>query len=333
MCGRYAMTVDVQQLPSQFTRTALRREDPGSSNTDDVKKVTENTYSTTETHFNGSEENVKIFVMNGLEGYRQSYNVAPTKNELIIYKQYSAANNVEYIMETSGFGLVPNWSKPGNTDPLKEVRKQQAMHFNCRRETLLQTSSIWNASKKTRCVVPIQGYYEWMKIKTQKVPYYVFSKDQPLIYLAGFYSHNKNFTDNFNNDQYLSTFTIITGPATKEDSNDLSWLHSRKPIFLKPGTQQWDDWLDPKVPWSHELQIACLDTLTNPAFESITCHKVSRDVGNTSKDGEYLIKELKQEEKRGAIDSFFKKRPNPQISPSPDAKKVKTEPSVKEELD
>lgn len=47
-------------------------------------------------------------------------------------------------------------------------------------------------------------------------------------------------------DQYLSTFTIITAPAAKGDEFDLSWLHTRKPMLIKPGSQEWFEWLNQK---------------------------------------------------------------------------------------
>ena len=82
--------------------------------------------------------------------------------------------------------------------------------------------------------------------------------------LAGFYSHNYNYTENQNvSGEYLSTFTIITVPAVKEDANDMSWLHTRKPMLIAPGTKVWYDWLDPKIHWNDKFVETVLNSTLN----------------------------------------------------------------------
>lgn len=299
----------------------------------------ENTFSTIQQR-DGDDREVTVFLLNGLEGFNASYNIAPTKNELIIYRPKSdvLSDKLEYVFETLGFGLIPVWAKPQDPSPTgkgsnvgekysKEVQRNQSRHFNCRKESLQQRSSIWASAKNFRCVVPIQGYFEWIRNEKDKLPYYVHSSKEDLIYLAGFYSHNFNYKDQFNckneDKEYFSTFTIVTGPAGKDDRKDLSWLHSRKPLFLKPGSKEWDDWLDPNIEWSDELLDSCLDTVNNEAYDDVVSYRVSKDVGKVTSQGEYLIKEIKKENKKG-IDGFFKKRPKEETETG-GFKKIKTE--------
>lgn len=289
----------------------------------------ENTYTThtdTKSDDKESEEEVLIVLKSGLHGFQPSYNIPPTKNSIIIYQNKSTKSNVkEYVFEALGFGLVPSWSQPKDPEPVskgnykglkysKEIQAHQAKFFNCRKETLAQGSNIWNPVKNQRCVVPIEGYFEWKRQNHDKTPYYIHSNKHPLIYLAGFYSHNSNYKDNFQNPEsgYLSTFTIVTGPATKDDKQDLSWLHHRKPIMLLPGTKEWDDWLNPNLLWKDDLLDTCLDTVSNIAYNTITSYKVSKDVGNSAHQGNYLVQEIKNEKSpQKPIDSFFKKRSKP----------------------
>lgn len=332
---------DVKDLPSMFVKSVLAKDcdvEQTAENRFEARESNSNPNETEESNENepseGSEadmvshgdkgnhkaDEMCILLKSGLPGYTPSYNVPPTKNAIIIYQTRSDGHN-QFVFETLGFGLVPTWAVPKDPELVnkgsskgkkysKEIQAHQAKYFNCRKETLAQGSPVWNSCKSHRCVVPIQGYYEWQKSKTDKLPYYVHSSDSPLLFLAGFYSHNSNYTENFQDPKslYLSTFTIITGPASKDDKVDLSWLHPRKPLMLKPGTQEWDDWLNPSLKWSQEMLHTCLETVNYSAYDNIITHRVSKDVGNSANQGEYLNKEIKQSKSpQKGIDSFFKR--------------------------
>lgn len=277
---------------------------------------------TTEEIENEQTELIEISLFNvANQFFKPSYNIPPTRTALIIY-QTRASNKeheINYTIESLGFGLVPSWAQPRDSTPVvrngipglkfsKELQKYHAKHFNCRKETLENKSSVWNTAKSKRCVVPIQGYFEWLSVGKEKTPYFIHSPNTPLLYLAGLYSHNTNYkVNNLDDRPYLSTFTIITGPATKNDLGDLSWLHARKPIMLVPGSKDWHDWLNSNHDWSDKLLSTCLNTTDNKAYADLVGHIVSDDVGRASAEGEYLI-----EKKRNAkspqkpISHFFK---------------------------
>lgn len=302
---------------------------------------------TTAGNDNESHE-VNIVLVNEFDSYNTSFNTPPTKDSPMIY-QRNHNGALEYVFEMLTFGLVPFWAKPQDPEPVskgkhagekysKELQKYQSRYFNCRKETLAENKLVWASAKGNRCIIPISGYYEWLKKGNEKIPYYIHSPSRSLIYLAGFYSHNKNYHDNFQvkgENGYLSSFTVITGPASKDDTYDLSWLHSRKPIMLLPGTKEWDTWLDPTVKWSPDMLDTCLNTSTNKAYDQIKSHIVSKDVGNSTNQGEYLIQEVKQEKSpQKLLDMFFSKSPSKtqrdrdvdDVTGSPKSKKVKTEP-------
>lgn len=245
-------------------------------------------------------------------GFSPSYNVAPTNTSVIIYMTNEKAENIttKYIFEKLKFGMIPDWAKPDSqgTPNIKQIQQLQSKFFNCRRETLAREKSVWTQSrKKQRCVVPIQGYFEWLKTGSNKVTHFVYSKSAPIYYLAGLYSHNVNFSD-LNNvrNEYLSSFTIVTGPALKSAAGDMSWLHSRKPMRILPGTKAWNQWLDPNYEWKDELLEDVLGCEVHDAYLDIEGYPVSKDVGNLKSHGEYLIKREKVEQKSIAL--FFGER-------------------------
>lgn len=199
-------------------------------------------------------------------------------------------------MESLRFGLIPPWAKPKD-NPNKEIMTFHGRYFNCRKDTLAKSQSVWTQSRQSRCVVPMQGYFEWHR--NDKTPYFVHSKSSKLIYFAGLYSHNDHFG------KKMSTFAIVTGPAEPSDKGDLSWLHLRKPLMLKPGTKEWNDWLNPGKKWGNDV----LEDLKvdSDIWEDLTAYTVSKDVGKTSSRGEYLIEEVKVKKERDIM-LFFGKR-------------------------
>lgn len=223
-----------------------------------------------------------------------------------------------YAFEHLKFGLVPSWAKPADPTPVNkgkqnegdkyshELGKYESKYFNCRRESLAQHRAVWSSCKKHRCVIPIQGYFEWLKTKNEKIPYFIHSKSTPLIFLAGFFSHNYNYKDNFNiNDEYLSSFTVITAPAEKSDKYDLSWLHARKTLVIEPGSKAWFLWLDPKRDWDDSLIEEVLNSKTNESYANIEGYRVSSDVGNPTNKGENILKKV-DEKKNTSVSDFFK---------------------------
>jgi putative SOS response-associated peptidase YedK len=61
-------------------------------------------------------------------------------------------------------------------------------HINARDDSLVEgSSSLWNALKgRHRCVVPVMGYYEWLKKSSkERIPYFTKRADGKVMFLAG----------------------------------------------------------------------------------------------------------------------------------------------------
>lgn len=231
-------------------------------------------------------------------------------------------SDYNYVIEPLKFGMLPIWAKPKDSQAVKkgtgfgreysrEVQTYQGKMFNCRKETIAQNQSTWvQPRKQSRCVVPIQGYFEWHKTAKDKVPYFVYLKTSPIIYLAGLYAHNTHYNDTGLVDkgtEFFSSFAIATGPGVgKTKSNDLSWLHSRKPIMLEPNSKAWFDWLVPNNEWNPGLLDLALNTDTNPAYDGLASYVVAKTVGNPTHKDKSVIKEVKS--KQPSIALMFGKR-------------------------
>lgn len=244
--------------------------------------------------------------------FRPSYNIPPTRSSVIIFQsnndKASPTVDYKYVIESLSFGLVPSWAKPKDPEPVqrngnpgppysKEIQRFQGRQFNCRKESMGKGNALptWNShKKKTRCVVPIEGYFEWLRLpRDENIPHYIHSTSSSLIYLAGLYSHNFNYKMD-ESDEYFSSFAIVTGPTNKRDNfKDLSWLHTRKPIMLIPGSKEWFEWLDPERDWDDLLMDTVLDTTKNKAYKDIDAYVVGKAVGKIGSHGPELIERKK----------------------------------------
>jgi putative SOS response-associated peptidase YedK len=78
-----------------------------------------------------------------------NYNVCPTDPIDVVTQQDGKRDFVRMR-----WGLVPRWW----SKPIKELR---AATFNARAETVATKPFFRDAFKRTRCLIPMSGYYEW----------------------------------------------------------------------------------------------------------------------------------------------------------------------------
>lgn len=184
-----------------------------------------------------------------------SYNIAPTA---MIYTVIETSKG-ERRLALRKWGLVPTWAK----DPSIGNKA-----FNARLETLNEKASFKNAARFRRCLVPIDGYYEWQQLERGKQPWFIHGLGRKGLVLAGLYETWRDVEG-----RALETTTVITTAATEATEH----IHSRRPLVVPK--EHWDEWLDPKITNSADM-LHTLDQ-TEPAVE---LHKVGVDVGNVRND-------------------------------------------------
>lgn len=147
----------------------------------------------------------------------KQYNIAPTLN-IAIYtntKVYTYAH----------FGLIPSWAS-----------KRDSMQINARSETVFQKSSFKEAYKQRRCLIPLNGYFEWTKdaVSKKSKPHFITSASGDYFVFAGIY---ESWYDNKLNETILTCALLTTEPNEK-----IATLHDRMPVILE--SHQWESWLD-----------------------------------------------------------------------------------------
>ena len=84
------------------------------------------------------------------------------------------------------WGIIPHYIQNE-----KEYEKKRLSMTNIRSERILDDkSSYWNSIQHNRCLIPMNGFYEYREIKgwEHKVPYYIHIPSQPIFFIPGLYS-------------------------------------------------------------------------------------------------------------------------------------------------
>lgn len=82
-----------------------------------------------------------------------------------------------------------------------------------------------SAFKRTRCIVPASGYYEWLPTEGGKQPYFISAADGSVLSIVGLWGQWK---DPEKGEAISSTTLIVT--AANEFTRR---IHDRMPVFLR----------------------------------------------------------------------------------------------------
>lgn len=188
------------------------------------------------------------------------FNVAPTDEALVVVQREDRRAVTAYR-----WGLIPHWA---------ESAKVGSRMFNARAETLTSSSAFRDAFDRKRCIVPVDGFYEWKREGTVRQPYLIGRADGMPLTLAGLWAGWRDPAT----ERVVRTFTIVTsGP-----NDQMAGLHDRMPVALPEDI--WPLWLDPSTDRS-ELQ-----AMLEPHDDlELRIHPVSRLVNDVRNDGPALI--------------------------------------------
>lgn len=191
------------------------------------------------------------------------FNIAPSQEVPIVLDEGNRA------LKWMKWGLVPSWAK----DPAIGNKM-----INARAETLAEKPSYKRAFQHRRCLVPADGFYEWVKTKTGKAPIWITLKNHDLLSFAGLWESWKAPSG-----EPLDTFTIITTHANPQ----VHKVHDRMPVILNPKDE--DHWLDPQ-----ETNVLVLSSLLKPYAGELSFSPVSNRVNSPKNDDPECIKPIEE---------------------------------------
>ena len=176
--------------------------------------------------------------VNPTPNHPASWNIAVTQDSLVVRRHpLSGARHLDALR----WGLVPRWAQDA---------KGAAKLMNARADTLAEKPSFRDAFAKRRCILPMDGFFEWRKHEdgTKQAYAVALSTGDPMA-VAGLWEGWKQ-PDGI----WLKTFTIITTEANEKQA----LVHHRMPVILPPAV--WDAWLgaEPARPEAlQELLLPC----------------------------------------------------------------------------
>lgn len=194
------------------------------------------------------------------------WNIAPTQQIATIRQHRAEPKRIFALMR---WGLIPYWAK----EPSIGQKTINAMS-----ETAAEKPAFRDAMKWRRCLIPADGFYEWLRFGPKdKQPYNFSLADDSAFAFAGLW---EQWRDNSND--MIETCTILT---TKPNSL-VADVHDRMPVMLRG--EDYDLWLDPGITDSKGV----VDCLRPFDASSMKKYPVSARVNRPENDDQECAREI-----------------------------------------
>ena len=192
------------------------------------------------------------------------YNVAPTQPLTVVVARESGRQ-----VELHRWGLVPAWAESVSVG---------SRHINARAETIAASPAFRTSFIRRRCVIPADGFYEWLPDGRRRQPYLIrpaATRSAPVLAFAGIWSPWREPAGG----EWLLTAAVVTTAANET----VGRLHNRMPVIL--GADEWPLWMDPTI-----TDAGLLADLLHPADNGLLeLVPVSQLVNNVNNEGPELM--------------------------------------------
>lgn len=187
------------------------------------------------------------------------YNIAPSQEIAAVRLEAG-----ERHLASLRWGLIPFWAK--------DARIGYRM-FNARAETVHRLPAFRAAFHGRRCLIPVNGFYEWDRGGKRKQPWFIRRADATPLALAGLWEHWREGSVTIESAAILTT--VAAEPLTR--------LHDRMPVILEP--EDFTRWLDPAA-----AAVETLRGLLQPAASGVLeMFPVSSYVNKAGNEGERCV--------------------------------------------
>ncbi len=172
------------------------------------------------------------------------------------------------------WGLIPFWIKD-----IESANQIQTKTLNAVGETVFEKPSFKNSIAKKRCLLPINGFFEWQDSNKSKYPYFIQLKNNELFSLGCIYETWVDKTTG----EIKNTFSILTTPANSL-MEKIHNIKKRMPLIISKSDEQ--KWIDPNLT-SEQIK-----DLIKPFNENeMTAYTVSKNA-NSSRNNRNLAEIL-----------------------------------------
>ena len=206
--------------------------------------------------------------VSGEDEWNPRYKIAPTQPVPII-RQHPKEPRRELSLVR--WGLIPSWAKDTSG---------AARMVNARSETAAARPAFRDALASRRCLVPADGFYEWVRTGTAKQPYCFEVDDGELFAFAGLWERWKDLSG-----QWIKSCSILTTTPNVVTSA----VHDRMPVILGPA--DYDLWLDPGM-----KNVGALSEILKPYdARMMRCYPVSTRLNQVQNDDAECAKPIELE--------------------------------------
>ena len=144
------------------------------------------------------------------------YNGAPGQRFVTV----QATSNRRVVKELQ-WGEIPSWAR--NQPGARRL-------INARSETVLEKPTFQDAFRQRRCVIPVNGWFEWRPENGGKTPYWLRPEATEMFSLAGIWESGGTSPG------AVDTFVILTMAAAPAIAD----IHHRQPLILEDeATAEW----------------------------------------------------------------------------------------------
>lgn len=188
--------------------------------------------------------------------FPRRFNVQPTTVVPILFLDAG-----ELALTGARWGLIPHWWKQD---------KPPTFTINARLEEAAGKPMWRDPMRRTRCLLPAEGWYEWQALAGGKQPHYLHRADGKPFCFAGLMS-------TWNEQLSCAILTkAAEGPATE--------IHDRMPVVLPDDTHA--GWLDPA------LKDAAAFARAHALAREFAHYAVSKRVNSARNEGPELLEPL-----------------------------------------
>lgn len=174
------------------------------------------------------------------------------------------------------WGLIPKWSKDET-----QANEMRLNTLNAKAETVFEKPSFRASIDNKRCLIFVNGFYEWRDFNKKKYPYYIHLRDQDTFALGGIYESWVNKETG----EIIDTCSIITTEANPL----MAVIHnSKKRMPLIFEKERMFDWVKKDISKDE------INSLMKPLDEKLMeAHTISKLITNRTLDPN--VPEVKKE--------------------------------------
>ena len=192
--------------------------------------------------------------------FPRRFNVQPTTAVPVLLLEDRART-----LRSARWGLIPHWWKQD---------KPPSITINARLEEISGKPMWRDPIRRSRCLLPAEGWYEWRETPAGKQPYYITRRDRRPFCFAGLYATWRD----------TPSCAILTTQAL----GPVAEVHERMPVVLPEADH--GAWLEPAM---HDAAVATAMALQPMAPEDFEHYPISRRVNDARNEGPDLVEPLR----------------------------------------